>query len=63
MAQAKFEFFDDERDAIMELLLLAGDLLDLKKTKAPVRNPESGKNHLYFETRDHKKRTNGRVQD
>lgn len=56
MAQAKFEFFDDERDAIMELLLLAEELLDLKAPKAPTKNPVSGKNHLYFETRDHKKR-------
>lgn len=57
MAQAKIEFFDDERDAIMELLLLAEDLLELKRTKAPKRDPECGKNHLYFETVNHKKRT------
>lgn len=63
MAQAKFEFFDDEREAIMELLMRADELLDLKMPKAPTKNPHSGKNHLYFETRDHKKRTNRPIPD
>ncbi len=60
MATGSFEYYDHEREAIMALFLLAGDLLDLKKTKAPVKNPVSGKNHLYFETRDHKKLVNKR---
>lgn len=60
MAQAKIEFFDHEKDAVMELLLFAEDLFDLKRTKAPKRDPESGKSHLYIETVDHKKRTAGK---
>lgn len=57
MANAKFEFFDDEQDAIMELLLLAEDLLHIKKSKITPKDPVSGKSHLYFETADHKKRS------
>ena len=60
MANARFEFFDDEQDAIMELLLLAEDLLEVKKSKITPKNPVSGKIHLYFETEDHKRRTNSR---
>lgn len=63
MANAKFEFFDDERDAVMELLLLASDLFDLKETKPPRKNHESGKNHLYLETKDHKRRTGAKMKD
>jgi hypothetical protein len=57
---ANYEFFDHERDKVMKLLLLAEDLFDLKRTKAPKQNPESGKIHLYIETVDHKKRTAGK---
>ena len=63
MAQANFEYFDDEQDKIMEVFLRAAEVLDLKPPKAPKKNPSSGKIHLYFETRDHKRRTNGRVTD
>lgn len=58
MANAKFDFFDDELDAIMELLLLAEELLNVRKSKITPKDPQSGKMHLYFETTDHKKRTN-----
>ena len=60
MASAKIEFFDDERDAVMELLLVAEDLLNIKKSKIIPKDPGSGKSHLYFETADHKKRTSSR---
>lgn len=54
---ARYEFFDDEQDAIMKLLLAAEALLNLKGTNPPKKDPESGKLHLYIETVDHKKRT------
>lgn len=63
MAQAKFEFFEDEMGAMMEILLKAEEVLDLKTPKAPTKNPSSGKYHLYLETREHKKRTNSRALD
>lgn len=63
MANAKFEFFDDEQDAIMELLLMAGDLLNIKKSKITPKDPKSGKMHLYFETTDHKKRINSQCHN
>lgn len=54
---ANFKFFDNEQDRIMELLLFAEDLFDLKRVKPPKRDATSGKLHLYLETVDHKQRT------
>lgn len=54
----KIEFFPDEQPAVLELISLAEDLLELRPLKPPKVNPESGKHHFYLESKDHKKRTN-----
>lgn len=58
MVSANFDYYDDEQDEVMELLLLAEELFQLKPSKITPKNPISGKSHLYFESRDHKKRSN-----
>ena len=55
----KIEFNENEESAVMELLLLAETLLDVK-SKLKLKDSESGKSHLYMETADHRKRTNNR---
>lgn len=60
MANAKFEYFDDESEGIMEVLLMMESLFDLKQTKPPKKSQDCGKMHLYIETKDHKKRQIGK---